>query len=180
MQPKIFHKMFSQLSKQMTVSLIAKEQTPIGSCLQVDDELPVFDAVDLFEKNECLTTKSGLIATRHHLMNKPIKTLFYALIIEIEYRLYRFLKQRVQSPKDLQTCNFNELIRMFLADQDVLKLQNIYTKKKELREDLKAIGSFRNVIMHSNRKLDLDTEFITIIKRKRQALRLISALDQLY
>ncbi len=105
--------------------------------------------------------------------------IFYALIIEIEYRLYGALKTRV-NVKELQTYNLNDMIRKFLSDDKLFQMQKIYDKRKEIKEDLKAISSFRNIIMHSNRKMDLETEFSTILKRKRQALRLLEALGQMY
>lgn len=180
MEPKAFKKFFSRMSEQLPITLIAKEVNATDSCLEVKDSLPIFDALDLLEKHSCLTLKNGLVVNRKQMMSKPVKTLFYALIIEIEYRLYRVLKKRTQSVKELQTKNFNDMIKQFIEDQELLKMQNVYSKRQQIKEDLKAISSFRNIIMHSNRKMDLDTEFATIIKRKKQALKLLDALEQLY
>ena len=55
-------------------------------------------------------------------------------------------------------------------------MQKVYNKKQDLRSDLKAISSFRNLIMHSNRKIELDAQFSTVLKRKGQLDMLIRAM----
>ncbi len=180
MNPKDFNKFFNLLADQLTVTLIARKSTEQSSCFRVNDDMPIFEALELLEKHKCLATEEGLVVTRKDIMKKPVKTLFYALIIEIDYRLYKILKNRVESIDELQTKNMNDMIRLFLTDDDLFKRQTLYKRKTDLKKDLKALNSFRNVIMHSNRKLYLETEFRTILNRKRQALKLLEALGQLY
>src|SRR3989344_2999933 len=180
MRPEKFKPFFEKLSKEVTVSLISKDTPPKGKSLRVPDNLPVFEALDLLEKCDSLITESGEVFTKEDSMKKPVKTLFYALIIEIEYRLYKVLKSRVDSIDMLREAEFNELIRLFLADSELFNLQKVYSKESEMKDDLKAISSFRNVIMHSPRKIDLETSYNIVIKRKNQALKLMKALDDLY
>jgi hypothetical protein len=180
MEPKLFKKFFKKLSDDLTVEFMAKEQKPFGSCLKVKNNLPALDALELLEKNDCLMTEDGLVVTKKESMKRAIKTLFYVLITQLEYHLYKTLKPRVQSLKELQAGDLNDLIRLFLAQDELFKMQTVYAKRSEMKKDLKAISSFRNLIMHSNKKMDLEAEFSTILKRKRQALKLLGALEQLY
>jgi len=180
MEPKIFKKFFKKLSDDLTVEFMSKEQKTFGSCLKVKNNLPALDALELLEKYDCLVTEDGLVMARKDAMKRAIKTLFYVLITQLEYHLYKALKPRMQSLKELQAGDLNDLIRLFLAQDDLFKMQTVYAKKSEMKNDLKAISSFRNLIMHSNKKMDLETEFSTILKRKRQVMKLIDALDQMF
>ena len=180
MEPKLYKEFFSKLAEQLIAKFIAKELKPSANCLRIKEDLPIFDVLELLEKHSCLVIERGLVITRRQMMNKPVKILFYALIVEIEYRLYRALKPRVASVKELQTKELNDMIRLFLANEKLFLLQNIYTKKQDMKKDLKALSSFRNIIMHANKKMDLETEFKTILKRKRQAFKLLEALEQMY
>ena len=179
MRQERFDKFFSHLEK-LPASLIAKNIKPKEDYFRIKNDMPILDALDLLEKYECLILENGDVITKEQAMSKPVKTIFYALIIEIEYRLYKVLKEKVKSSKELYSLEFNQLIKMFLSYDDIFKKQNIYTKKQDMKKDLKAISSFRNIIMHSPRKLDLITRYDIIIKRKQQALKLTKALGQLY
>lgn len=179
MRPERFDKFFSYLEK-LPVSLIAKNIKPEENPFRVKNDTPLFDALDLLGKHKCLILENGHVVTKEQAMSKPVKTIFYALIIEIEYRLYKVLKEKVKSPEELQKLEFNELIKMFLLYDDLLRKQDAYSKKQDMKKDLKAISSFRNIIMHSPRKLDLITRYDLIIKRKQQALKLLKSLGQLY
>ncbi|MBW3022561.1 hypothetical protein KY308_00465 [Candidatus Woesearchaeota archaeon] len=180
MKPERFKRFFGKLSSEMTVDLIAKDIKKHGSFLKVKNNLPVLDALELLEKHDSLITEDNKVLTKEWALSKPVKTLFYAMIIELEYKLYKVLKPKAKSVEELQSCGLNDLIKLFFADEELFKMQNIYDKKTEMKKDMKAISSFRNVIMHSNKKIDLEAGFSTVLNRKRQALKLLSALDQLY
>ena len=154
MNPERWKRFFQKLSNEMTVDLIARDLKPSGSSINVKNSLPVFDALDLLEKHDCLITEDGKVLTKEWSLSKPVKTLFYAMIIELEYKLYKALKPRVESVKDLQLLGFNDMIKLFFSDEELFKKQDIYSKKSEMKKDLKAISSFRNMIMHSNKKMD--------------------------
>ena len=179
MRPERFNKFFQYLEK-LPVSLIAKNIKPKENYFRIKSDMPLFDALDLLGRYDCLILENGDVITREQTMSKPVKTIFYTLVIEIEYRLYKVLKEKVKSPEELQRLEFNELIKMFLLYDDLLKKQNVYSEKQNMKKDLKAISSFRNIVMHSPRKMDLATRYDIIIKRKKQALKLLEALGQIY
>ncbi|MBI2106399.1 hypothetical protein HYT57_00285 [Candidatus Woesearchaeota archaeon] len=179
MKPERFNKFFSYLEK-LPASLIAKNIKPKEDYFRIKNDMPILDALDLLERYECLILENGDVITKEQTMSKPVKTIFYALIIEVEYRLYKVLKEKVKSPEELQRLEFNDLIKMFLLHDDLLKKQSVYSEKQNMKKDLKAISSFRNVVMHSPRKVDLSTRYDIIIKRKKQALNLLEALGQIY
>ena len=180
MRPERFKPFFEKLSKEMTASLISRDLSSCEKCFEIEDNLPIFDVLDLLEKHECLRLENGQVITRDDTMRKPVKTLFYLLITEIEYRLYKVLKNRVESLEKLRESEFNELIRLFLENKELFEIQDIYSKRAELKEDLKAISSFRNVIMHAPRKIDLETRYDVVVKRKNQALKLMKMLGEIY
>ena len=171
---------FNTISKDLTAEMIAKPSKTSGG-FQITKNLPVFECVDLLEKYPVLKTENNLEITRLELMNKPIKTLFYVLSSDIEYALYKVIKAYAK-PEDLSKIReyyLNDLIREFLKLEQAFKLQNIYTKRYEIKKDLKAISSFRNIIMHANSKIQLETEFKIIVERKKQMIKLLDAFQQI-
>ncbi|MDD5700389.1 MAG: hypothetical protein PHH00_04375 [Candidatus Nanoarchaeia archaeon] len=175
--------LFAFISKNLTVETIAK---PIKEnqedCPIIKKDLPVFDSLDLLEKHPCLKIEGDLEVTRAQMMKKPIRALFFILSTEIEYSLYKTLKNYDKSEKDLkelQSSFLNDLIRKFLKLDEPFKLQSTYKTISEIKKDLKAFSSFRNIIMHSNTKIQLETDFKIILERKKQMLKLFEAFEQI-
>jgi len=181
MDPQKFDVFFNKLAATIKLSdIYAKEANSKTNKKIIDLNKPLFDALDLFENQEELFISDKLSVKRTQLMNHPFKVLFYLLIIQIEYQLYKIQKENEPSKKEkLQILTFNELIKGFLDNKELMQKQVIYKSKKEFKEDLKAISSFRNIIMHSNRKMQLSLEYKTIIKRKQQLMKLINALNEI-
>ncbi len=183
MELKDAMELFSRVSKDFNVVLLAKtRELPLENHIHVKDDLPVFDALELLQKHDCLVTEDGSTVTKAEALERPVKILFFMLIMEVEYSLYKVLKQYTDSPESLErlrSSNMNDMIREFFTHPEPFGMQGVYTKKQEMKKDLKAVSSFRNVNMHSNRKIDLETGFETVLKRKGQLFRLLEALDQI-
>jgi hypothetical protein len=174
--------LFSKVAKDFTVVLLARPKGPMENPVHVKDSLPVFDALELLRRYDCLVTENGMVVTKAETLERPVKILFFMLIMEVEYSLYKILKQYADSPESLErlrSLQLNDMIREFFALQDPFNIQDVYSKKQEMKSDLKAVSSFRNVNMHSNRKIDLETGFETVLKRKGQMLKLLDAMGQI-
>lgn len=175
-------KLFSKVTGDFKVVLLAKQSSPTGRRIDVKDDLPILDALDLLLEHDCLVTEHGLVVTRTEAMERPVRILFYMLITELEYSLYKILKQYLDSEETLEalrTYQINDMIREFVKSDNIIRNQNIYKTKQEMKRDLKAVSSFRNIVMHSNRKMELETEFEVILERKNQLFRLLDAMGQI-
>jgi hypothetical protein len=171
---------FGSISRQLPVSLVAKdplEGRPTG--YRVRRSLPIFDAVDLFEKHDCLRLSNGRIVKKNFLLKRHLRILFFVFLTEIEARLYRTQEWAGMPIKGLNETNLNNLIQNLLGNNDLFPYQKEYKTRAKFKEDLKAISSFRNNIVHVNKKLEMDVDFGTVIKRKRQMQRLLAALQQI-
>jgi hypothetical protein len=98
---------------------------------------------------------------------RKVRIPFFLLLAEFESRLFRIHEWNGKDIAVLNEKYINESIKELL-DSDLIDLQKIYTSRKEFREDMKAISSFRNVIMHVNKKLERDLEPSVILKRKNR------------
>lgn len=107
-----------------------------------------------------------------------MRIMFVILLSELEERLYRAAELRQGNTEGLNDKNLNDLIRMLL-ENDPISLQTEYESKAAFKDDLKALSSFRNIIFHINKKLEESIDYETIIKRKKQALRSLVALQQI-
>lgn len=181
MRKREFERFFNGISKQMTVDLLARSSTgkKYARSEMVDGKLPVFDALDLFDSNECLMLDDGRVIERAFLLKRPLRIAFFVLLSEIESKLYRVNEWCNNPVKELNEKNMNDFIRCLLENGNLFSHQAVYRSKKEFREDLKAISAFRNTIMHVTKRFETETDFETVVKRKKQALRLVEALGQI-
>jgi len=181
MRKKYWENFFGNISKQFTVSLLAKpaREDEKGPYPAIDSAMPVFDAIDLLEKNECLQLTDGRIIKRKFILKRPLRILLFIFLTELESKLYRTQEWSNRPLKELNETNMNDLIRDLINDEKLFSYQTEYKTRGVFKEDLKAISSIRNLIAHVNKKLELETDFGTIIKRKRQMLRLLKALDEI-
>lgn len=181
MRKKDWETFFGNISKQLTVSLLAKprRENENESCIEIEPELPVFDAIDLLEKYECLSLSDGRIIKRKFLLKRPLRILFFIYLTELESKLYRTQEWSNRALGELNETNMNDLIRDLINDEKLFSYQTEYKSRGAFKEDLKAISSIRNLIAHVNKKLELETDFETIVKRKKQMQRLLRALEQI-
>lgn len=172
---------FSKISNTLTVSRLARtpHEKAEKNCQSVSSELPVFDAIALLENYECLVLPDGRIVHRKSLLKRPLRIIFFILLTELESKLYRTQEWGGKELKELNETNMNDLIRNLINDEKLFSYQSEYNKRSEFKEDLKAISSIRNLVAHVNKKLELETDFETIVKRKRQMQKLLSALAQI-
>lgn len=181
MQGKLFEAFFENVSRTLPVSLLAKD-AKLGAaekCLLVEDSLPVFDALDLLQENDCLVLKNGKIVNRNFLLKRPLRIAFFVILTEIESRLYRIQEWSNIPLKELNEKCLNDFIRCVVDKKELFDYQTEYAKRSDFKQDLKAVSSLRNLIVHVNKKLEMETDFETIIKRKKQMLKLLNALDQI-
>lgn len=176
-----FEELFSNISKQLSVALIAKkrkENDPKEGEI-FPTQTPVFDALDLFLNKEYAFLDDGRIVKKQFLLKRPTRILFFFLLTELESRLYRTQEWSNRQLKDLNENNMNDLIRDLANDKKLFSYQKEYQTRMEFKEDLKAISSIRNLIVHVNKKLELETNYNTIIKRKNQLQKLLNALNEI-
>ncbi len=172
--------LLNRLSADLPVSLVAKKiDPPIGAGLAVPNATPILDAFSLLEKNGYLTLSDSRIVTRQLMMKRPLRILFFVILTEIESKMYRLQEWSNRPLADLNGQTFNDMIRDTVSDDKLFSLQKEYQKRSEFRDDLKAISAFRNLVVHVNKKLEMETDFETAVKRKNQAFRVLKALDQI-
>ena len=97
----------------------------------------------------------------------------------MESRLYRIHRRNGTELNELNELNINDMIRMLVDNENLLRLQKTYQSRALLKEDLKAISAFRNIIVHTNRKLLKEIDSKTIIQRKKQITQMLETLQQI-
>jgi len=174
-----FESFFSKISQMFTLESAAKKQTIAGKLLKRSpsdllwstlDDIHGYDAIDI--------GKSHYISCENF-FRKPMRILFFILVHELESRLYRIHRWSGKPLDELDNWSFNDMIRELLAREDLLALQLAYPSRANLKEDLKAISAFRNIIVHTNRKLLKHVDTDTLIDRKKQVLKLLAALQEI-
>jgi len=187
MYPGEFENLFRKISNIFTLESVAKKEEIIGKLLKRNPETPLWDTIESIEGYEGLAIGEGKYVSSEHFFKKPIRILFFILIHELESRLYRILRWNGAPIEELDKCSINDLIRMLINNESLILLQDVYSSRNRFKEDLKtifkedlkAISSFRNTIFHTNRKLLKGVDVGTIIKRKKQVLMLLEALQQI-
>jgi len=176
-----FSEFLARVSRTMPVSMLARE-APLEKhekCIKVDEGLPVFDALDLLEHNDCLALENGKTVRKKYMLKRPLRIMFFVLLTELESKLYRTQEWSGMPLEELNDKTFNDFVRFLVDDKKLYAFQKEYSSKKEFREDLKAASSFRNLMAHVNKKLEMETDFDTVLKRKHQILRLLRALAEI-
>ena len=182
MRQKDWEPFFNNISRQLTVSLIARPQTEKNSGAQqvaVEATLPVFDAIDLLKDHESLVLPDGRTVKKRFLMKRPLRIIFFVLLTELESKLYRTQEWSSQPLSELNEANMNKLIVNLLDNATLFSYQDLYKTRADFKEDLKAVSAIRNNIVHVNKKLELEIDFETIVRRKGQLLKLLEAFNQI-
>lgn len=179
-QPE-FDAFFARLALQLPVSLIARvtPEPVYSNPIKCSSLMSVWDAMDLLEEADALLLPDGKVALRKNFLKRPIRILFFILLTEIESKLYRVAEWSNHHVDDLNEKNLNDLIRWLVEQEELLSKQSIYHLRSEFKDDLKSMSSFRNLMVHVNKKLELATDFTTLIKRKKQCLKLLDALSMM-
>lgn len=179
MYPGEFEELFRKVSNVFTLETVAQKEKIKGRLLKRNPSTPLWDTIENIKGFEGIDIGNEQYVNCEHFFRKPIRILFFILIHELESRLYRIQRWNKKPIKELDELHINDLIKELVDNDDLIKLQDIYSSRSQLKEDLKAISSFRNIIFHTNRKLlkSVDTE--TLITRKKQILMLLEALQQI-
>lgn len=179
MYPGEFEMLFRRLANLFTLESISEKKEELnGSSVKRNPHTPIWDTMDGLYDCEYIDIGDGKGVSCRFFFKKTVRILFFVLLVEFEGRLFRIHEWCGKDISELNEKHLNELIKELL-ESDLVNLQKEYSSRKELKEDLKAISSFRNVIMHVNKKLEKTLDLNTLIQRKKQVLRLLSALQQI-
>jgi hypothetical protein len=173
-----FKKMFEKISGELTLDLLGKNVKKEGMGLKKISSDLVWNAIEDFKSFDYIELEDGREISREHFLKKPVRILFFVLLLEFEERLFRIHERRGKLISELNEKNLNDLIRE-LFESDLINFQTEYISKSEFKDDLKAVSSFRNIIMHINKKFEKEVDVKLIIERKKQIIKLLSAIQQI-
>jgi len=178
MYPGEFETLFRRMANLFTLETIAEAKNFEGRSVKRNPLTPIWDTMDGLYDCDWIDIGDGRGVSCRFFFKKTVRILFYVLLIEFEGRLFRIHEWNGKDISELNEKNINDLIRE-LVDSDLINLQKEYQTRSEFKEDMKALSSFRNVIMHVNKKLEKTIDLNTLISRKKQTIRLLSALQQI-
>ncbi len=180
MYPGEFDALFGQIAHLFALKTIAEKQSVSGNFPRYNPETPIWDVLgsDLVA-HEYIEIGSGRVVSTKRFLRKPIRILFFLLLAEFEGRLFRIEELRGKDISELNEGNLNDFVRNLSESEELLRFQTEYPTRAEFHEDMKALSAFRNIIMHVNKKLEREVKLETLVKRKRQAVKVLSALQQI-
>ena len=178
MYPGEFESLFRRLANLFTLDTISEEIKFEGNSIKRSPNTPIWDTLEGVYDCDYIDVGEGRGVSCRFFFKKTVRILFYVLLVEIEGRLFRIHEWNGKPLSELNEKNINDLIRE-LVQSDFVEFQKEYENASKFKEDLKAISSFRNVIMHVNKKLEKTIDIDVLIKRKRQSQRLLIALQQI-
>ena len=183
MRRQEFDSFIAGFSKQFPVSMIAKNNgiERNGSGAGVPSALPILDALEIMAAHDYLyfLDVADRVVLKEYFLKRPLRIIFFFLLTEIESKLYRIQEWSKRPVEELNEKNMNDFIRWLLDNETLIGYQTVYSDRAEFKEDLKAVSSLRNLIVHVNKKLELQTDFCMMVKRKKQLFKLIDALEQI-
>lgn len=179
MYPGEFENLFNKISQIFTLGSVAKKEVINGKLLKRNPQTPIWDTIDSIKECDGIDVGNGNSVSCAYFFKKPIRMLFFILIHELESRLYRIHRWNGKPINELDKLNFNDLIKELVNNKELISFQDVYQSRALFKEDLKAISSFRNIIVHTNRRLLKEVDKDTIIKRKKQVLILLETLQQI-
>ena len=178
MHQEKFQKIFGQISKGLTLNLLSENKNPVEKIIRECSDDLVWDTIDDLKNFDCIELENSKTIFCRHFFKRPVRILFFVMLSEFENRLFRIHERRGKLISELNEKNLNDLIRE-LAESDLVNLQNEYETRSKFKEEMKSVSSFRNIIMHVNKKLEKEIDADILIKRKSQILKLLSALQQI-
>jgi hypothetical protein len=178
MYPGEFETLFRRLANLFTLETIAENKKTEGKSVKRNPLTPIWDTMDGLYDCDYIDIGNDRSVSCRFFFKKTVRILFYVQLVEFEGRLFRVHEWNGKDISELNEKNINDLIRELL-ESDLIKLQKEYPSKESFKEDLKAISSFRNVIMHVNKKLEKTININVLISRKKQLVKLLSALQQI-
>ena len=178
MYPGEFEAMFRKMADLFTLDMIAENIEVSGRSIKRTPSTPIWETIEGMRGCDYVDIGDGRVVPCHFLLKIATRVLFYTLLVQFEERLFRIHEWRGKDIGELNEKNINDLIRE-LVDSNLVGLQREYGSRSEFKEDLKAISAFRNVVMHVNKKLEDKVDVDVVIKRKRQIVKLLSALQEI-
>ena len=178
MYPGEFERLFREISKLFTLETISKKYEVEGKFPKRNPGTPIWDALDSSFRCTYLDVGKEKYVSCTNFLKKPVRIMFFILITEFESRLLRIHEWKGTEMDLLNEKNMKDLI-VDLLDSELINLQTEYDSKRKFKEDPKVMSLFRNIIMHVNKKLEKTVMLETIVKRKKQILKLLSALQQI-
>lgn len=178
MYPGEFETLFRRLANLFTLETIAENKPFTGKSIKRNPLTPIWDTMDGLYDCEYIDIGDGRRVSCRFFFKKTVRIMFYVLLVEFEGRLFRIHEWQGKDSSRLNEKNINDLIRE-LVDSKLVNLQKEYPSRSSFKEDLKAVSSFRNVIMHVNKKLEKTLDLNLLIKRKKQLIKLLAALQQI-
>jgi len=179
MYPGEFENLFRKISNLFTLETVSKKDLIKGKLIKRNPETPIWDTIDSIQDYDGIDLGNNKFVSSENFFRKPVRILFFILIHELESRLYRIHRWNGKPINELDNLNINDLIKLLIENENLIKLQNLYKSRSKLKEDLKAISAFRNIIFHTNRKLLKSVDSETLINRKKQVLKLLEALQKI-
>jgi len=177
MYPGEFEKLFRRISELLTLELISEQKDLEENYPKRNPNTPIWDTIECLESGGYIDLGNGKFAPYKNFFKGPVRILFFMLISEFEGRLFRISEWFGNDISELNEKNLNNLITDLL-DSD-LDFQREYKSRREFKKDLKAVSSFRNIIVHINKKLESEVKPEVLIKRKSQIRRLLVAMQQI-
>ena len=174
-----FEELFKGISQNFTLANIAKPIPIQGKLLKASPTMQLWEMIDTMQNYDGIDIGKGKYVSKEYFFRKPVRILFFILIHELESRLYRIQRWFGKDLQELDRMNINDLIRELANNETLISLQRIYNSRVDFKEDLKAISAFRNIIVHTNRMLLKSIDVGTLIKRKKQVLTLLEAVQQI-
>ncbi|MBS3079189.1 hypothetical protein J4218_03655 [Candidatus Pacearchaeota archaeon] len=174
-----FKVFFNDISSRFTLESISREKTLDGKLLKRNPTELLWNVLDFVKDSDGIDIGNGKFVSIESFFRKRTRILFFILIHEFESRLYRVHKWNGYSLERLDNMSLNDMIRDLVNDSKVIEIQNVYTSVNEFRDDLKAVSSFRNIIVHTNRKLLTGIGIENLINRKNQTAQCLLALQEI-
>lgn len=178
MYPGEFERLFARVSDLFTLDTISKKGDFSGKSLKRNPSTPVWDVLESLDGLDNFDLGDEKYVPCIPFFKKTIRILFFILLVEFEGRLFRIHEWNGKPLSSLNEKNINDLIRELL-ESDLVNFQREYSSASKFKEDLKAISSFRNVIMHVNKKLEKEILWETLVTRKAQLRKVLVALQQI-
>ncbi|MEK7650012.1 MAG: hypothetical protein AAB367_03605 [Patescibacteria group bacterium] len=178
MYPGEFESLFRKVANTFTLDSVAEEKTVSGKFPKRNASSPLWDTIDSGWKSAFIDLGGRRVVSTKHFLKKPVRILFFILLVEMEGRIFRIHEWQGKDIEELNEKNLNHLIKE-LVDSDLIKLQSVYKTRSALKEDLKAISAFRNLIVHVNKKLQREINLPVVAQRKQQLINLLRALQEI-
>jgi len=178
MYPGDFEKLFRKISELFTLELISEKKDLEQNFPKRNPETPIWNTIETLPIEGYFDIGHGRYVPVKKFFKRPVRILFFLFTTEFESRLFRILKWYGKDDSELNEKNINNLIKDLL-DSELVNFQKEYSTRTEFKEDLKAVSSFRNVIVHVNKKLENGINNNILKKRKQQLITILSALQQI-